>query len=479
MMETDSSIENLKKIEHIVVLLLENRSFDHMLGYLSLDGGRGDIDGLKAGMSNEAGGETYPINHLPETHPPDPRWDPDHSGGATEKQINGGKMDGFAASFAETLAKRGVTDPDPGMVMGYYNATDLPVYDHLAEHFCVCDAWHSSVPGATWPNRLYAVAGSADGSRDDKPIPPPLYTKHSFVRHLEAAHVDWRWYTYDFGTLRCVDARYLLTHREHFAYVERTKLPLDVRIEEELLLDEDSASFIEDAQRGKLAPMSWIDPNFKDFNLAHAQSNDDHPPSDVGAGQELAMLVYNALASGPKWNETLLLITYDEHGGFHDHVPPPKAPDDDPKMFGSYGVRVPALVVSPWVKPGSVSSVLFDHASIIKTILSKFALGELAHLPQPDAFIHWLKDGHPHYMGKRVAMASHLGALLTETSAAPPPDRKDLVQWLAARRAKRGEKLATNPVSFPVEERRFTDIQRGMLAAERHLRDKGLPPGQP
>lgn len=478
-MSSEAGLENLKKIEHIVVLMLENRSFDHMLGYLSLEAGRTDVEGLKAGMSNDAGGKTYSSKHLPETHPPNPKWDPDHSSEATDKQINGGKMDGFAASFAETLAGRGVTDPDPGMVMGYYNATDLPVYDHLAKHFCVCDRWHSSVPGATWPNRLYAVAGSADGSRDDRPIPPPLYDKPSFVRHLEAAHVDWRWYTYGFGTLRCVDAQYLLGHREHFAYVERTKLPLDVRLEEELLLDEDSASFIEDAQRGKLAPVSWIDPNFKDFNLAHAQSNDDHPPSDVGAGQELALLVYNAVASGPKWKETLLLVTYDEHGGFYDHVAPPQAADDDPKMFGSYGVRVPALVVSPWVKPGSASSILFDHTSIIKTILSKFASGELAHLPHPQAFIHWLEEGHPHYMGKRVAMASHVGDLLTESSAAPPPDRTNLVQWLAVRGAQRGEKLATDPVSFPVERRLFTDLQRGMLTAERHLRDRGLPPGQP
>lgn len=476
-MPSDPAAENLKKFGHIVVLMLENRSFDHMLGYLSLEGGRGEIDGLKTGMSNEAGGKPYPIHHLPETHVPNPLWDPDHSAKETNRQINDGKMDGFAASFAETLATRHVADPDPGMVMGYYNASDLPVYDHLAEHFCVCDRWHSSVPGATWPNRLYAVAGSAAGKRDD--VSPPIYNKPSFVRHLDAARVHWRWYTYDVGTLRCVDREYLLASREHFAYVERTKLPLDVELVEELVLDEDSASFLEDAQRGKLAPVSWIDPNFKDVNLAHAVSNDDHPPSDVGAGQELAMLVYNALASGPKWNETLLVITYDEHGGFHDHVPPPDAPDDDPKTFGKYGVRVPAIVVSPWVGPGSASNVLFDHTAIINTILARFASGELAHLPQPDAFIHWLKEGHPHYMGKRVANANHLGVLLTEPNAHPAPDRAELVRWLADRRRTRAEKLLTDPVSFPAEQRLLTDLQRGTIEAEKHIRDRGLPPGQP
>jgi phospholipase C len=472
--------DNLKKIDHIVVLMLENRSFDHMLGYLSLERGRGDIDGLQPGMSNDAEGKTFNAEHLAATHPPSPHWDPDHSSGATDKQINGGKMDGFAASFAETLAGRKVSNPDPGMVMGYYNAKDLPVYDHLARHFCVCDRWHSSVPGATWPNRLYAVAGSADGSRDDKPNKElPLYDKHSFIRHLDAADVGWRWYTYDFGTLRCVDRDYFLGHRENFAYVEKTKLPWEARLEEELLLDEDSASVLEDVQQGKLAPVSWIDPNFKDLNLAHVQSNDDHPPSDVGAGQELVMLVYNALASGPKWDTTLLLVVYDEHGGFYDHVPPPPAEDDDPAMFGHYGVRVPALVVSPWVAEKSASPTLFDHTTIIKTILTRFASEELTKRSAAAEFIDWLKEGHPHYMGKRVATAEHVGGLLTEPKARPAPDRTPLVEWLADRRAKRAVKLATDPVSFPAEQRRFTDLQRAMIGTEQHLRTSGLPPTQP
>jgi phospholipase C len=485
-MSTEPAAENLRKIEHIVVLMLENRSFDHMLGYLSLEGGRTDVDGLKSGMSNDAGGRPYPVEHLNETHIPNPRWDPDHSSTATDKQINGGRMDGFAASFAETLASRGVPDPDPGMVMGYYNAGDLPVYDHLAEHFCVCDRWHSSVPGATWPNRLYAVAGSADGSRDDntKPLPIygkplPIYAKHSFVRHLDAADVNWRWYTYDVGTLRCVDRDYRLGHHGHFAYVERSKLPLEVMLKEELLLDEDSASFLEDAQRGRLAPVSWIDPNFKDLNLAHVQSNDDHPPSDVGAGQELVMLIYNALASGPLWEKTLFLVVYDEHGGFHDHVPPPEAPDDDPAMFGRYGVRVPALAVSPWIPPRSIAATLFDHTSIIKTILTRFAPAELQQRSPGAALIHWLEEGHPHYMGKRVAHAEHLGGLLSEQTPRPAPDRTKLTQWLADRHANRAKKLVGAPVAFPAEQRIFTDLQRAMLAAEKHIHDEGHPPGQP
>jgi phospholipase C len=471
------SDDGLGHIEHIVVLMLENRSFDHMLGYLSLKGGRRDVDGLKPGMSNLADGVEYAVAHETATHIPNPSWDPDHSGEATDLQIGGGRMDGFAESFARTLASRGVTDPDPGMVMRYYNAADLPVYDHLAEHFCVCDRWHSSVPGATWPNRLYAVAGAADGSRDDKK--PPIYDRQSFVRHLDHAGVSWRWYTYDFGTLRCVDHEYLLGDRGRFAYVDKPKLPFETALEEEPLVDENSASFIEDAQLGNLARVSWIDPNFKDVNLAHIQSNDDHPPSDVGDGQELAFLVYNALASGSNWDQTLLLIVYDEHGGFHDHVPPPQAPDDDPATFGRYGIRVPAIVVSPWVTPGSVCNTLFDHTSIIHTILKRFCPVELERQSGLAETVHWLEEGHPHYMGKRVARANDLGVLLTDTRAAAIPDRTKLIDWYTSRQTDRARKLATDPVSFPAEERVFTDLQRSMLAAGKHIRDAGLPAGQP
>jgi phospholipase C len=474
----DLATENLAKVEHIVVAMLENRSFDHMLGYLSLEGGRTEIDGLAAGMSNSADGTPYMPSHLAATHVPDPKWDPDHSSHATDLQIAAGKMDGFAESYLRTLTSRGVAAPDPGVVMGYYNGADLPVYDHLAKEFCVCDHWHSSVPGATWPNRLYALAGRADGSRDDKK-PPPIYAMHSFVRHLDAAAVDWRWYSYAFGTLRCTDHEYLLARRDRFAYVERTKLPLEAALADEILLDPDSASFLEDAARGSLAPVSWIDPLFKDFNLAHAVSNDDHPPSDVGAGQELVMLVYNALASGPLWDKTLLLIMYDEHGGFHDHVPPPDAPDDDPAEFGRYGIRVPALVISPHVGRSSVGHELYDHTSIIKTILTRFAASELEYRSGARAIEHWLEPGHPHYLGKRVAQARHLGELLTETAARPAPNRDELIEWLKRRRSDRAAKVVQDPVSFNAETTIFTDLQHNMLAAENHLRDQGLPPGQP
>jgi phospholipase C len=275
---------NLDKVEHVVVLMLENRSFDHMLGYLSLEGGRAEVDGLESGMANEWQGRSYPILHLDRTAF-EPVEDPDHSGHATEQQIDGGAMSGFVESFAAKLAERGAAGRDPGLIMGYYDAHDLPVYDHLAREFCVCDRWHSSVPGATWPNRLYAMTGRADGSRDDKPSgQPPLYDLHSFVRHLDAHGVSWRWYSYDPGTLRCADRHYWLSSYDCFRYVDKTKLSWKTEAEELPVIDAASASFLEDAANGNLPAVAWIDPNFKDLNLYGGDSNDDHPPSDVVEG---------------------------------------------------------------------------------------------------------------------------------------------------------------------------------------------------
>jgi phospholipase C len=163
---------NLEKIGHVVVVMLENRSFDHMLGYLSLSGGRPEIDGLRPGLGNEFQGRSYPVHHLAKTAL---GMDPDHSAAAIDGQVAGGEMSGFVASAAATRARHGIGDGDPGGVMGYYDGADVPVYDHLAEEFAVCDRWFASVPGSTLPNRLYAMCGGAAGSRDDRPLHvPPL-----------------------------------------------------------------------------------------------------------------------------------------------------------------------------------------------------------------------------------------------------------------------------------------------------------------
>ncbi len=473
----DPAAARLDRVEHIVVLMLENRSFDHMLGYLSLPtdaGGRGRtaVDGLSgpARNTNDHEGRTYPIHHLAQTAFAGEAEDPDHSGHSVDEQLAAGGR-GFVANFARIsnarAAKLGVTAPDPGLVMGYYDADDLPVYDHLAAEYCVVDRWFSSVPGATWPNRLYAVAGRAAGSRDD--ASPPLYALPSFARYLDRHGVDWRWYSFDPGTLRAVDPAYRLDNHHRFSYVDSRKLSIRERAVGELT--EEGPSFLDDVAVGRLPAVSWIDPHFKDLRVLGPDSNDDHPPSDVLAGQDLVLTIYHALSSAPTWASTLLIVTYDEHGGFYDHVPPPAAVDDDHE-FQRLGVRVPALLISPLVARESSSRQLlgtdfhFDHTSIIKTILTRFCSSE-GRIPALTA---------------RVAAAQHLGHLLADPAT---PVRGEVANTSAladrmvqARRAFAQARF-DEPLAAARPPGRLTDFQTGFYDMARLLRHAGLPGGHP
>ena len=472
-MSSESHVANLKKIDHIVVLMMENRSFDHMLGYLSLTGGRADIDGLRPGLANEYQGRSYPAHHLTTTRVD---VDPEHTASAVNVQVDGGRMGGFVASLAGTLASRGVDGGDPSPAVGYYDGADVPVYDHLAEEFLVCDRWFSSVPGATWPNRLYALCGRAAGSRDDlPPHMPPIYHKPSFVRHLDEHGVSWRWYCFDTPTLRLADARYTAGHHKHFAYFSKTGLNWKTKLE--IRIDGSAPSFLEDAASGSLPSVSWIDPAFTTFNPLGFDANDDHAPADITDGQDLVLAVYAALAASPQWDRSLLVIVYDEHGGFYDHVPPPQAPDDDPATFGRYGVRVPAIVVSPWVEPRSVSSTVFDHTSIIKSVLLRFCPEAL---DPPAKNRSWrLRTYHPQHPGVRVTRAADLGELLTRTAPRPAPLRDPLIMDAAARAAEQAKADHDATCQAARGEHEHTDLQKGFIAAARELARLGHPDGKP
>ena len=463
---------NLEKVDHVVVLMLENRSFDHMLGYLSLTGGRPEIDGLRPGLANQHQGRTYPVHHLATTAL---EMDPDHSASAIDQQVADGSMSGFVASAAATLAGRGDDDGDPGCVMGYYDGADVPVYDHLAEEFAVCDRWFSSVRGATLPNRLYAMCGVAAGSRNDRPSHiPPLYHQPSFVRHLDAHHISWRWYSFDPGTLRLADVHYRLGHHHRFGYFSKTGLPWKTIFD--ITVNQKIPSFLEDAAAGTLRQVSWIDPAFTNFNPLGFPVNDDHPPADIKDGQDLVLAVYDALAASPQWDRSMLIVVYDENGGFYDHVPPPQAADDEPGMFGRYGVRVPAIIVSPWIEPRTVSHTLFDHTSIIKTILSRFCPKAL-HQPQAKGTRAALGLS-PQYPGLRVAQANHLGELLTRATPRPAAPRDTLVQQ-AATRAARMETSQPRPGHREEAEHPLNDLQKSIIAATSKLRRDGHPSDAP
>jgi phospholipase C len=362
----------LDNIEHIVVLMLENRSFDHMLGYLALpDAGKpGDsVCGVAPGMSNVANGTEVPVDRLNDPRGTGP--DPDHSAGGVAAQLDGNG--GFAQSYAE----RG---GEPAFVMGYYDEAALSSYDLLSREFCVCDRWFCSVPGPTWPNRLYAVTGDLDPGAPQGGLQnrrPPFYKCKSFIRHLDTAGVSWRWYSHTLdaapATLGLVDGQYL----DDWANDRFNRFrSIDVNFWW-------TRTFHEDARDGELPAVSWIDPKLMVDGRLPLSTNDDHHPADVRDAQLLVRRVYDSVANGKHWDATLLLITYDEHGGFHDHVAPPRpiAPEGEPDRFDSYGPRVPAVAISPWLEPGRVCSETFDHTTIIKTVMTRFCPQLISETP--------------------------------------------------------------------------------------------------
>jgi phospholipase C len=462
--EADRNLQ--EKVKHIVVLMLENRSFDHMLGYLTLQGST-DVDGLtgQPDQVNKYRDKTYAPRHLLETRFPKSQ-DPCHSVACVQDQLDrNGPNGGFVENFAE------VDQDHPELVMGFYSGDDLPVYDYLAHGFCICDAWHSSVPGSTWTNRVFALTGEEPPreslfAADETALATneEFFDRASFVRHL--GDEDWRWYSHDPGTLRVVDGHYRLPKPgttadlwiDNFRYFDKRTVGAVSRRVERWVVDE-ADSFLDDAREGGLSGLSWIDPNFIDLSIGERNSNDDHPPSDVRAGQRLVLDTVRALTEGPveQWRETVLVITYDEHGGFYDHVPPPAI--DGRRL----GVRVPALIVSPWVEPGTVAKTSFEHASIIKTILTR-------HNPEA------LNDMPP-----RVKNAKHLGYVLT--AAHPHLEVPDMRAVIAAMASDRAESAAIETAlgrEVPTDPQPLKDFPAEMVKASQILRSKhGLQAGQP
>jgi phospholipase C len=368
----DAAREALKPIEHIVVLVLENRSFDHTLGYLALPGHElqshdelpVDVRGLRLDFSNEHDGATYSPAPLDEDVFKDKRLDPPHDADSVAAQIAEGTMGGFVSAFAASLAEK---QPEAAndqellkAVMAYLTPQQVPVYDHLVRNFCICDSWHCSIPGPTMPNRFYAVTGTTRGILNNIDLIVGEFGKFkSFFRYLDAS---WRWYSSDPGILRAIDEQYMFDNDlDTFAYFDQ-----QTEVQPRSFLRD----VLGDSERDPDLPaVCWIDPNFAmgemlpdiPFNFDGPGSNDDHPPSPVIAGQKLVNKIYTALGSSDYWKTTLFVVMYDEHGGFYDHVAPPD----------ERGPRIPVLLVSPHVKRG-VCHEPFDHASVIKTILLRF-----------------------------------------------------------------------------------------------------------
>jgi phospholipase C len=389
--------DTIPEIEHIVVLMLENHSFDNILGML----GRGDGFTLdpqgNPTATNPYGGQTLHAFHMPTpcqlVNAPSNSWDASHLSYA----------DGTCQGFADHAGGP--------VTMGYFDATDLPFTYGLASTFPINDRYFCSVMAQTFPNRRFLISGTALGIVEDS-LPSTLPPRGVIFQELSKHGISWRDYHATLPTL----AMYLPLAQEpalqaHLFEVDR---------------------FFADARNGTLPAFSLVDPNFDE--------DSEENPQDIQYGEVLLSQVVNALMASPVWEKSVLIWTYDEHGGYFDHVAPPPAvtpdgvapeitvPPDQPGGYDRYGFRVPMGMVSPYAKPDYVSHVVSDHTSILKLVETKWNLPALTRrdanasnlldmidLKAPPAF------RHPPALPAPANPSLRAGCTVSGAGVIPPP----------------------------------------------------------
>lgn len=343
-------------IRHVVVLMMENHSFDQMLGALTAV--HPELDGVD--LRNLRSNPDYPdaakLFTQAETRLTSIPLDPAHEFVNVNHQLaNGGT--GFVRDYAQ--AHPNCPNEDKAQIMGYFPLDYLPVLHTLARNFLVCDKWFSSLPGPTWPNRFFVHSGTCKGHvKMPSGIFDPnwhCYDQTTVYDRLCEKNISWR--IYHDGEAQTFVMLHQLAHAAYY---------------------HDMDDFFEHAQddEPEFPQYVFIEPCYSGKN-----QNDQHPPTDLMKGELLIAKVYNALRTNePLWQSTLFLLLYDEHGGFYDHVLPQAtvAPDDftDEFRFDSLGVRVPAILISPWLDAGVVHTTL-DHTSLLKYVTDKWGLGPL------------------------------------------------------------------------------------------------------
>lgn len=379
------SVNQLSKIQHIVVLMLENRSFDHMLGFLYADQGNKSpagqpFEGLTGKESNpDANGKPVPVFKIKATDQNAyfmPGADPGEGYAATNSELFGSigapvppvaTNQGFVKDFAYTLGwqskKKGwiiLPGTVPQSIMGIFTPQMLPVLSGLARGYAVCDHWYSPAPTETLPNRAFANAGTSQGHMNDS---TKSFTVPSIFGLMSQHSVSWAIYGYTSKPLTRLN------------FPDTTSAP---NSHFGLFKDFQAA-----AAAGKLPAYTFLEPDWG------STGNSQHPNYDVALGEQLIHDVYYALRNGKGWNQTLLIVTYDEHGGCYDHIPPPQGavpPDNCQGEYGfdfrRFGVRVPAVLVSPLIAPGTVfrvpnGTMPLDHTSILKTVEKRWGLPAL------------------------------------------------------------------------------------------------------
>jgi phospholipase C len=328
------------RIDTFVFLMMENRSYDHVFGSRSLlEGLPGD--GPAEGLRYPDSGGT-PVDIVLSGDAELCALDPPHNWNAAHLQFNAGACDRFLAVHQQS---------HPGTLdaIRYLGRQHQPVSYALADAYTSCDRWFSSVLGGTLPNRMYWHAGTSNGATtNDEVLDGAFRGVQSLYHRLDDAGVDWAYYFGDAPVLAQLEDIELTGRIRRFNY-----------------------EFFDDAAAGRLPPVVYVDPAFA--------ANDDHPPHHPLLGQQLIAAVYTALATSPQWERCLLVVTYDENGGFFDHVAPPSDAVDARAALGfdQLGFRVPAVVAGPYARQGHVSSVRRDHTSPLKHLEDHFGLAPL------------------------------------------------------------------------------------------------------
>ncbi|HEY7147510.1 MAG TPA: alkaline phosphatase family protein [Streptosporangiaceae bacterium] len=422
----------LPQIRHIVVLMMENHSYDNYLGMLP---GRGEgfplgPDGQPDVSCSGSDGEAIRAFRLASTR--QPRGMPTQSWHACHEQWAGGRCDGFVTSAQAVQAQARAGDAEPcdtsaaaaASAMGYWTEADLPFYYGLARTFPVADRWFSSCLGPTFPNRRFLIAGTAHGLIDDSPYDlldyPPAGTIFDMLTRHEISWANYhpvaterrpRWTRYARHKRKMTRRRLQSLCRSLPAVSQGVEKDLKftadvfpVGIGRYMEHVRSASQFFADAEAGTLPGFSIVDPDFDAFS--------EENPQDIQKGESYAAEVINAVLHGEGWPHTLLIWVYDEHGGYYDHVPPPAAiPPDDvpgqstigtatgldaflrplfpklvrrkknmtqgPRDYDRYGFRVPAVIVSPYARPGYVCSEVLDHTSVLRLAEEKWNLPAL------------------------------------------------------------------------------------------------------
>jgi phospholipase C len=337
----------LPEVEHIIIYMQENHSYDSYFGMFHRGDGYRVHNGVPTNTNVDLEGRRVPVQHAPSTcqlgQGVSQSWTSSHL------QIDGGRMDGFLFD-------------DNTNAMHFWDGTDLPFYWSLADTFPLCDRWFASAPAQTYPNRMYLQAATSQtltATDTAKALALPHPVGGTIWDKLNAHGISWNDYCWDLPDIA-------LFPKSFSANQNRVKT---------------FQQFLGDCQTGALPSVSIVSPGV----TAYSEEN----PADVQLGEAYSASIINAVMHSPAWPKTVLLFMYDEHGGYYDHVAPPAAiPPDDiapdvaatpnaPAAWNQYGLRVPAFVVSPFAKRNYISHVVHDHTSVLRFIETKFNLGAL------------------------------------------------------------------------------------------------------